>query len=154
MHPPHISGAIWATQHNTRTRACPWRPPHAPLPCACSTYLAGALWLSLRFSPLYPSAFEPLDAPLSLASIACYAFGLGAPVYTALRLWDELTATEQLRMKGMIVSGAVGARLHPHDLDCIPYAFYLNLDRVRCARWAPSSPLRRPRCSSTAKAGI
>jgi len=74
-----------------------------------NTYLAGALWLSLRFSPLYPPALEPLDAPLSAASIACYLYGLGAPVYTALRLWDELTATEQLRMKGMVVSGAVGA---------------------------------------------
>ena len=75
-----------------------------------SSYLAGALWLSLRFSPLYPAAaLAPLDPLLCLASIALYVYGLAAPLLTALLLRDELTPTEKLRMNGMIVSGAVGA---------------------------------------------
>ena len=74
-----------------------------------TSYLAGALWLSLRFSPLYPVELTPLDPPICVASVLCYTYGLAAPVYTALALWDQLTLTEQLRMKGMIVSGAVGA---------------------------------------------
>lgn len=74
-----------------------------------SSYLAGALWLSLRFSPLYPPLLTSLDPALCLLSIAVFIYGLAAPVYTALALWEELTPTEQLRMQGMIVSGAVGS---------------------------------------------
>jgi hypothetical protein len=74
-----------------------------------SSYLPSTLWLSLRFSPLYPVALAPFDPVLCIASISVYAYGLAAPLYTAVALWDELTPTERLRMKGMVVSGAVGA---------------------------------------------
>lgn len=75
----------------------------------CSSYLAGVMWLSLRFSPLYPTGLlAPLDPALCAASITCYGYGLAGPVHTVGRHWDELTSTEQLRMKGMVVSGAIG----------------------------------------------
>ena len=74
-----------------------------------TSYLGGVMWLSLRFSSLYPAALTPFDALPLLGSIACYVYGLVAPVATMLFLRDELTPTEQLRMKGMIVSGLVGS---------------------------------------------
>ena len=76
----------------------------------CTEYLALTVWLSLRFSTLYPAALlAQADPALCIASIFTYCFGFASPVYTAQVHWDELTSTEQLRMKGMIVSGAVGS---------------------------------------------
>ena len=74
-----------------------------------TSYLAGVMWLSLRFSPLYPPALTPLDSLPLLASMACYVYGLVSPIYTMLFLHDALTPTERLRMKGMVVSGLVGS---------------------------------------------
>ena len=74
-----------------------------------STYLAGVMWLSVRLSPLYPTEqLAPLDPALCAATIAVYAYGLYAPVRTVLVQWEQLTPTEQLRMKGMVASGAIG----------------------------------------------
>ena len=73
------------------------------------SYLPATLWLMLRFSSIYPIELTPFDPLLCTLSICIYAYGLAAPTYTALFLWEQLTSTEQLRMKGMIVSGAVGA---------------------------------------------
>lgn len=74
-----------------------------------SCYLAGVMWLTLRLSPLCPASLVPLDVPLCVASIAVYLYGMVGPVRTVLDHWPELTPTEQLRMKGMVASGAVGA---------------------------------------------
>ena len=77
-----------------------------------SSYLAGVMWLCLRFSPLYPVS-DPgvvsLDPVLCLVTIAVYIYGFVSPVYTSIVLNDQLTPTEQLRMKGMVASGAVGS---------------------------------------------
>jgi len=73
-----------------------------------SSYLAGVMWLSLRLSPLYPASLTPLDPALCAATIAVYVYGFASPVRTVLVHWEELTATEQLRLKGMVASGAVG----------------------------------------------
>ena len=72
-------------------------------------YLAGALWLSLRFSSLYPFGLTFFDPIFAVTSMAVFVYGLAAPMYTAVALRAELTETERLRMSGMIVSGAVGA---------------------------------------------
>ena len=74
-----------------------------------TSYLAGVMWLSLRFSVLYPAALAPLDPLLCVASMAVYVYGLVSPIDTLARHRDALTPTEVLRMKGMIVSGMVGA---------------------------------------------
>jgi len=74
-----------------------------------STYLAGVMWLCLRFSSLYPPSLVGLDPALGVASIASYVYGFYMPVRTTLVHWGELTPTEQLRMKGMVASGAIGA---------------------------------------------
>jgi hypothetical protein len=74
-----------------------------------TSYLAGVMWLSLRFSPLYPAALVPLDNPLCILSILVYLYGLISPVATLAFLREQLTPTEVLRMKGMVVSGLVGA---------------------------------------------
>ena len=78
-----------------------------------SSYLAGVMWLSLRLSPLYPAALTPLDPALCAATIAVYVFGFVSPLRTVLVHWEELTPTEQLRMKGMVASGAVGGVFVP-----------------------------------------
>ena len=41
-------------------------------------------------------------------AVAVYVYGFASPVWTVLVHWEELTATEQLRLKGMVASGAVG----------------------------------------------
>ena len=74
-----------------------------------SGYLAGVMWLTLRLSPLCPASLVPLDPALCVISIAIYLYGMVSPVRTVLDHWSELTPTEQLRMKGMVASGAVGA---------------------------------------------
>jgi len=76
-----------------------------------TSYLAGVMWLSLRFSVLYPAAiaYSPLDPALCLAGIATYIYGLVSPIATLALHRDALTPTEVLRMKGMCVSGLVGA---------------------------------------------
>ena len=74
-----------------------------------SCYLAAVMWLTLRLSPLCPASLVPLDPALCVASIAVYIYGMVTPVRTVLDHWPELTPTEQLRMKGMVASGAVGA---------------------------------------------
>lgn len=77
-----------------------------------SSYLAGVMWLCLRFSPLYPASdptIVALDPALCLASIAVYIYGMVSPIFTSLALDDELTPTERLRMRGMVASGLVGA---------------------------------------------
>ena len=74
-----------------------------------STYLCGVMWLCLRFSSWYPAALTSLDPALCVATIACYVYGLYMPVRTTIVHWEDLTPTEQLRMKGMVASGAVGA---------------------------------------------
>ena len=79
-----------------------------------SSYLAGVMWLSLRLSPLYPAALTPLDPALCAATIAVYVFGFVSPLRTVLVHWEELTPTEQLRMKGMVASGAVGPNPKPN----------------------------------------
>ena len=78
-----------------------------------SSYLAGVMWLSLRLSPLYPAALTPLDPALCAATIAVCVFGFVSPLRTVLVHWEELTPTEQLRMKGMVASGAVGLNPKP-----------------------------------------
>ena len=78
-----------------------------------SSYLAGVMWLSLRLSPLYPAALTPLDPALCAATIAVYVYGFVSPLRTVLVHWEELTPTEQLRMKGMVASGAVGLNPKP-----------------------------------------
>ena len=76
----------------------------------CTLYLLFTVWLSLRFSPLYPTTqLEAADPLMCVAAIATYVWGFASPVYTARVHWEALTTTEQLRMKGMIVSGAVGS---------------------------------------------
>lgn len=75
----------------------------------CTLDLGFTVWFSTRFSPLYPAVLTPLDLALCVAAIATYLYGLGSPLYTATVHWKELTPTEELRMKGMIVSGAVGS---------------------------------------------
>ena len=77
-----------------------------------TSYLASVMWLSLRFSPLYPTALAAdttLDGALCVLSICCYVYGLASPCRTPLVDFERLTPTERLRMKGMIVSGLVGA---------------------------------------------
>eukprot|EP00747_Dinoflagellata_sp_TGD_P194753 gnl/TRDRNA2_/TRDRNA2_62537_c0_seq1.p1 gnl/TRDRNA2_/TRDRNA2_62537_c0~~gnl/TRDRNA2_/TRDRNA2_62537_c0_seq1.p1 ORF type:complete len:395 (+),score=49.54 gnl/TRDRNA2_/TRDRNA2_62537_c0_seq1:59-1243(+) len=74
-----------------------------------NSYLSAALWLSLRFSPLYPVALAPADPALCVVSIATYLFGLVAPVYTVVAFADNLTNTEHMRMRGTIASGMVGS---------------------------------------------
>jgi len=74
-----------------------------------TSYLAGVMWLSLRFSPLYPEALSLLDNPLCILSILMYLYGLVSPVATLVLLRDQLTPTEILRMQGMVVSGLVGS---------------------------------------------
>lgn len=74
-----------------------------------TSYLAGVMWLSLRFSPLYPASLMPLDNPLCILSILVYLYGLVSPLATLTFLRDRLTPTEDLRMKGMVVSGLVGS---------------------------------------------
>lgn len=74
-----------------------------------TSYLAGVMWLSLRFSPLYPPALTPLDALPLLATMAVYIYGLVSPISTMLVHHEALTPTERLRMKGMIISGLVGS---------------------------------------------
>ena len=58
---------------------------------------------------LCPASLVPLDPALCVISIAIYLYGMVSPVRTVLDHWSELTPTEQLRMKGMVASGAVGA---------------------------------------------
>ena len=79
-----------------------------------SSYLAGVMWLSLRLSPLYPAALTPLDPALCAATIGVYVYGFVSPLRTVLVHWEELTPTEQLRMKGMVASGAVGPNPKPN----------------------------------------
>jgi len=74
-----------------------------------SSYLAGVMWLSLRFSALYPPSLALLDPPLCLALIVSLLYGFAQPIYTCFTHWDDLTETEQLRMQGMVVSGSIGA---------------------------------------------
>eukprot|EP00316_Scyphosphaera_apsteinii_P024223 CAMPEP_0119318666 /NCGR_PEP_ID=MMETSP1333-20130426/47099_1 /TAXON_ID=418940 /ORGANISM="Scyphosphaera apsteinii, Strain RCC1455" /LENGTH=321 /DNA_ID=CAMNT_0007324897 /DNA_START=8 /DNA_END=973 /DNA_ORIENTATION=+ len=74
-----------------------------------TSFLAGVMWLSLRFSPLYPASLVPLDNPLCILSILMYLYGLVSPAATLAFLRDQLTPTETLRMKGMVVSGLVGS---------------------------------------------
>ena len=59
-----------------------------------SSYLAGVMWLCLRFSPLYPAAdpsIVALDPVLCIVTIAVYIYGLVSPLYTSLALHDQLT---------------------------------------------------------------
>ena len=74
-----------------------------------SSYLAGVMWLCLRFSQVYPHELTALDPAFCLVTIAVYTYGLVSPVWTSLFLWEALTETEQLRMQGMVVSGAIGS---------------------------------------------
>ena len=74
-----------------------------------TSYLGAVMWLSLRFSSLYPSLLLPLDSVLCILSIAVYVYGLVSPIKTLLVDYDALTETEVLRMKGMVVSGLVGS---------------------------------------------
>lgn len=74
-----------------------------------ASYLAGVMWLSLRFSPLYPASLVPLDNLLCAVSILVYLYGLVSPAATLVYLREQLTPTEVLRMKGMVVSGLVGS---------------------------------------------
>lgn len=74
-----------------------------------TAYLAAVVWLSCRFSPLYPAGLAGLDAPLCVASACVYVYGLLSPLATLTLLHEQLTPTEVLRMKGMVASGAVGA---------------------------------------------
>ncbi|EOD06748.1 hypothetical protein EMIHUDRAFT_218791 [Emiliania huxleyi CCMP1516] len=74
-----------------------------------TSYLAGVMWLSLRFSPLYPASLVPLDNLLCAVSILVYLYGLVSPAATLVCLREQLTPTEVLRMKGMVVSGLVGS---------------------------------------------
>ena len=39
-------------------------------------------------------------------AVAVYVYGFASPVRTVLVHWEQLTATEQLRLKGMVASGA------------------------------------------------
>ena len=76
-----------------------------------SSYLAGVMWLSLRFSPLYPAALTrstppPAPPPSPLRTASSAAAHRPRPL--------ELTPTEQLRMKGMVASGAVAASSYPN----------------------------------------
>jgi hypothetical protein len=64
-----------------------------------TAYLAAVVWLSCRFSPLYPAGLAGLDAPLCVASACVYVYGLLSPLATLTRLHEQLTPTEA-RLQG------------------------------------------------------
>lgn len=54
-----------------------------------TSYLAGVMWLSLRFSPLYPASLVPLDNLLCAVSILSYLYGLVSPAATLVCLREQ-----------------------------------------------------------------
>ena len=55
-----------------------------------TSYLAGVMFLSLRFSPLYPAALTALDPLPLISSMSMYVYGLVSPIYTIIAHRDAL----------------------------------------------------------------